>query len=147
MARFTAWVPLRWTDQDAYLHLNNGAIVTLLEEARIALLFDEAGAAEVADLASGLLVVALHVDYRRQVPYRSRPVPVAMWVDEVRAASFRIGYELRAGPDEPVAVAAWTRMATYDLAAQRLRGLLPEERVFLGKWSDDRPDRRGPGRC
>ena len=39
---FVARVPLRWTDQDSYRHLNNASVVTLLEEARIGLFFDAA---------------------------------------------------------------------------------------------------------
>ena len=34
MARYVAQVPLRWTDQDSYRHLNHARAVTLLEEAR-----------------------------------------------------------------------------------------------------------------
>ena len=44
MPRFVAQVPVRWTDQDAYRHVNNAKAVTLLEEARVALIFDEAAA-------------------------------------------------------------------------------------------------------
>ena len=42
MGRFVASVPLRWTDQDSYRHLNNASVVTLLEEARIGLFFEAA---------------------------------------------------------------------------------------------------------
>jgi acyl-CoA thioester hydrolase len=137
VGRFVARVPLRWTDQDSYRHLNNASVVTLLEEARIGLFFEAAVAAGVGGFATGLLVAGLHVDYRRQVAYRAHPVRVVMWVDEVRAAAFRVNYELHDGPadSDPVAVLAWTRMATFDLAAQRPRRLLPAERAFLGRWS------------
>ena len=137
MARFVAQVPLRWTDQDSYRHLNNASVVTLLEEARIGLFFEAAVDAGIDGFAAGLLVAGLHVEYRRQVSYRAHPVRVVMWVDEVRAAAFRVGYELHDGPrpDDPVAVEAWTRMATFDLAAQRPRRLLPAERAFLSRWS------------
>jgi acyl-CoA thioester hydrolase len=37
--------------------------------------------------------------------------------------------------DDPVAVVAWTRMATYDLDAQRPRRLGDDERGFLERWS------------
>ena len=37
---FVTEVPLRWTDQDAYRHLNHASAVTVLEEARIDLFFD-----------------------------------------------------------------------------------------------------------
>ena len=42
VAPFVTHVPLRWTDQDAYRHLNHAKAVTVLEEARIDLLFDRA---------------------------------------------------------------------------------------------------------
>ena len=128
---------MRWTDQDSYRHVNHAKVVTLLEEARIALFFDAAAAAGIAGFAGGLLVVGLNVEYKRQIPYRPRPLRVAMWVDEVRAASFRICYHMHDGPGEadPVAVLAWTRMATFDLDVQRPRRLAVDERTFLGTWS------------
>ena len=137
MARFVAQVPLRWTDQDVYRHVNNARAVTVLEEARVAMVFDAAAEQGVETLLSGLLVVALHVDYRRQIPYRSGGVRVTMEVDELRAASFRICYEVHDGPaaTDAVAVQAWTRMATYDLEAGHPRRLTSGERAFLACWA------------
>jgi acyl-CoA thioester hydrolase len=137
VARFVTRVPLRWADQDSYRHLNNASVVTLLEEARVGLFFDAAAADGIDGFAAGLLVVELNVQYRRQVSYRPQPARVVLWTDDLRAASFRVGYELHDGPAEtdPVAVTAWTRMATFDLAAQRPRRMLPEERAFLARWA------------
>ncbi|WP_219417287.1 acyl-CoA thioesterase [Pseudonocardia nigra] len=137
MAPFVAQVPLRWTDQDSYRHVNHAKAVTLLEEARIAMVFDAAAAEGLPGFAGGLLVAGLNVDYRRQIPYRSGGLRVTMSVDELRAASFRICYEMHDGPgeDDPVAVLAWTRMATFDLDAQRPRRLTADERAFLGRWT------------
>ena len=137
VARFVAHVPVRWTDQDSNRHVNNAKAVTLLEEARVALIFDAAAAEGVAGFAAGLLVVGLHVDYRRQIPYRSDGVRVAMAIEEVRAASFRITYEMHDGPGaaDAIAVQAWTRMATFDLSAQRPRRLVSAEREFLARWA------------
>jgi acyl-CoA thioester hydrolase len=136
VAPFVAQVPLRWTDQDVYRHVNNARAVTLLEEARVALVFDAAEAEGVSGLRDGLLVVGLNVDYRRQIPYRADGLRVTMQVDEVRAASFRITYEMHEGPGpaDPVAVSAWTRMAAYDLAAGHPRRLTAAEREYLGRW-------------
>ena len=136
MVRFVAQVPVRWSDQDAYRHVNNANAVTLLEEARAAMVFHAAAADGVASFADGLLVVGLHVEYRRQIPYRSDGLRVSMAVEELRAASFRITYEMHDGPTETdaVAIRAWTRMATFDLDANRPRRLTPEEREFLGHW-------------
>jgi acyl-CoA thioester hydrolase len=137
VARFVAQVPVRWTDQDAYRHVNHAKAVTLLEEARVAMIFDAAAVEGVGSFGAGLLVVGLHVDYRRQIPYRSDGLRVSMAIEEVRAASFRITYEMHDGPAEAdaVAVRAWTRMATFDLDAGRPRRLTPDEREFLDRWT------------
>ncbi len=133
MSPFVARVPMRWTDQDSYRHLNHARAVTLLEEARIGLFFDRAAADGITTFAAGLLVVGLDVAYKRQVAYRAAPLEVAMTVDEVRAASFRIAYELRDGGAP--AITAHTRMATFDLAAQRPRRLAADERAWLEEWA------------
>jgi acyl-CoA thioester hydrolase len=137
VAKFVTSVPLRWTDQDAYHHVNHARAVTLLEEARIAMFFDAAAAEGVGGFATGLLVADLGVKYRRQITYRSQPLCVGMWVDQVRAASFRISYELHdgAGRDDPVAITAHTTMAIYDLVGQRPRRLVSDERTWLQRWS------------
>ncbi len=135
---FVTHVPLRWSDQDSYRHLNNARAVTLLEEARVAMFFTAAADAGLHAFAGGLLVAGLNVDYRRQVAYRTGTVlRIAMAVEQVRAASFVIRYDLHDGPDadDPVAIRADTRMATFDLEANRPRRLTAEERDWLGKWT------------
>lgn len=138
MSRFVTHVPLRWTDQDAYRHVNHARIVTLLEEARVELAFTAAGSEGLAGFSTGLLVAGLEVSYRRQIAYRPEPLLVTMDVRDVRAASFTLHYEMHDGPDEsdPVAVRAVTRMALYDLQADRVRRLTADEREFLGRWAD-----------
>ncbi|MFP5022870.1 acyl-CoA thioesterase [Pseudonocardia phyllosphaerae] len=138
-APFVSLVPLRWTDQDAYRHVNHARIVTLIEEARVALAFTAAGHEGLSGFASGLLVAGLHVDYRRQLPWRSEPVRIEITVRDLRAASFTLDYVLHDGPDaaDPVAVTAWTSMALYDLEAQRPRRLDAGERDFLKRHLGD----------
>jgi acyl-CoA thioester hydrolase len=136
VAAFIAHVGVRWTDQDVFQHVNHAVAVTLLEEARIRLVFDAATEAGVPGFSDGLLVTGLAVEYKRQISYSSRRLRVAMTVDELRAATFRIRYAMHDGPDDndAVAVTADTRLATFDLGAQRPRRLTSEEREFLGKW-------------
>jgi acyl-CoA thioester hydrolase len=128
---------MRWIDQDVYHHLNNGTAVTLLEEARVAMMFDAAEAEGVTGFRDGLLVVGLHVDYRRQITYRTVGLRVAMQIEDLRAASFRISYALHDGPEasDPVAITGWTRMAPYELAAGHPRRLTPAERAYLDRWA------------
>jgi acyl-CoA thioester hydrolase len=138
VARFVTQVPLRWTDQDSYRHVNHARAVTLLEEARIDMFFEAAGADGIRTFSGGLLVAGLNVEYRRQIGYRSEPLRVTMWVDELCAASFRISYAMHDGPVEtdPVAIEASTKMAMFDLDAQHPRRLTADERAFLQRWSD-----------
>jgi acyl-CoA thioester hydrolase len=139
VARYVAQVPLRWTDQDSYRHVNHARAVTLLEEARIDLMFTAASTEGVESFADSLLVAGLGVEYRRQVPYRAHTLRVDMTVRELRAASFTIDYALHAGPDEtdPVAIEAETRMALFDLNAQRPRRVSAQERAFLARWAPE----------
>jgi acyl-CoA thioester hydrolase len=137
--RFDVQIPLRWADMDAYRHVNHARTVTLLEEARVALVFHRAARDGAGGWSDGLLVAALQVDYKRQIAYAGQTVRVSIWVDQVRAASFMLHYEVRTGPsiDDPVAVIARTQMVPFDLAANRPRRLTGAEREFLACWSDD----------
>ena len=143
-------VGVRWSDQDAYGHVNHAAVVTLLEEARAALLFDEATRSGVSAFEAGLLVAALEVRYRRPIPWARGGVHVVMWAHELRAASFRVGYRvlLRSGDpgggdpgggdpgydDRSAAVEASTQLVPYDLAAARPRRLTGQERSFVARY-------------
>ena len=142
MTRFHVDIPLRWADLDVYRHVNHARTVTLLEEARVELVFHRALEDGVGAWSNGLLVASLQVDYRRQIPYRGQSVRVSMWTHQVRAASFLIDYELREGPTEqdPIAVTARTQMVPYDLDKGRPRRLTERERAFLARWADE-PDR------
>jgi acyl-CoA thioester hydrolase len=146
VSRFNVEIPLRWADLDAYRHVNHARTVTLLEEARVELVFHRAADDDAADWSDGLLVASLQVDYKVQIPYEGQSVRVSMWTDQVRAASFLIHYELRTGPAEsdPVAATARTQMVPYDLGAGRPRRLTDAERVFLARWADD-PGTEGAG--
>ncbi len=139
MARFVAEVPLRWTDQDTFGHVNNARLVTVLEEARVALFFACAEQAGVVGFESGCVITSLEVRYIRQVPYERTPLRVTMWIGGIRAASFTVHYEVHRGGEAdgaPPALTATTTIAMFDLAAQRVRRLTAPERDFLAGWTD-----------
>lgn len=144
MSRFHVEIPLRWADLDAFRHVNHARTVTLLEEARVELVFHRAKAQGGGEWSAGLLVASLQADYKQQIPYHGQAVRVSMWVHQVRAASFLIDYELRTGPkeDDPIAVTAQTRMVPFDLTAGRPRRLTDPEREFLASWADTDVDPR-----
>ncbi|MGH3787231.1 MAG: acyl-CoA thioesterase [Pseudonocardiaceae bacterium] len=126
---FITDVAVRWSDMDAYRHVNNARVVTLLEEARTELLFGEGARRGAQTLADGVVVVELMVHYRQPLVYSATPVRVRLWVSELRAASFTLDYVVTATYGD--AVTARTKLAAYDVRAQQPRRLTSPEREFL----------------
>jgi acyl-CoA thioester hydrolase len=131
---FSTDVAVRWSDMDLYGHVNNARVVTLLEEARAALLFSEGARRGAQTLAEGMVVAELGVRYRQPLVYSANPVRVRLWVSELRTASFALDY-IVAGTDGD-AVTARTQLVAYDAGAQRSRRLMPAEREFLAAFRD-----------
>lgn len=141
MAPYVSDVSVRWSDQDAYGHVNHAHVVTLLEDARTGMLFEAATKAGVEDFEGGLLVAALDVAYKRPITWSPVGVRVEMTSQDVRAASFRVAYRLLlpdgdGGWDETKpAVTANTQLVPYDLVTERPRRLTPVEREFLAGYT------------
>ncbi|MGI5454907.1 acyl-CoA thioesterase [Streptomyces sp. CA-249302] len=122
--------PLRWSDMDAYGHVNNAVFVRYLEEARIDFLFRPE-----KDFKQGSVVARHEIDYKRQLVHRHHPVDIELWVSQIRAASFTISYEVK--DDDLVYVRASTVVVPFDFEAQRPRRITSEEREFLEEYTDD----------
>lgn len=134
MSKYAVEVAVRWSDMDAYGHVNHARTVTLLEEARVGLLFRELPRRGLGDMAGGLLVARLSVDYLRPMLHDDTPVTVELWVTEVRAAHFVLRYAIR-GADQRVFATAETMMVPYDVARSRPRRITAGEREFLAEWT------------
>ncbi|ASW56330.1 thioesterase [Plantactinospora sp. KBS50] len=153
---------LRWSDLDAYGHVNNARFLTLYEEARVAMLFAGGRAAGLDSFAAGMVIRRHEVDYLRPVDYpmswpdpdRAPTVRIELWVEDLRAARLTIGYELfapapptgaagaagsagSAGSADPglvLAGRARSVLVPYDLVRQAPRRLSAEERDFLSRY-------------
>ena len=133
MARFTYSCPVRWSDLDAYGHVNNARFLTLYEEARVALMFIEANKAGVTSFEQGVVVSRHEIDYMRPVDYTA-PVRIELWIEEIRPSRFTVVYELFDGSN--VASRARTVCVPFDLAGGRPRRLSAAEREFLTPWQE-----------
>ncbi|MBL1080619.1 acyl-CoA thioesterase [Streptomyces actinomycinicus] len=122
--------PLRWSDMDAYGHVNNAVFIRYLEEARINFLFRPD-----KEFKQGSVVARHEIDYKRQLVHRHHPVDIELWVSEIRAASFTITYEVK--DDDLVYVRASTVVVPFDFEAQRPRRITAEERAFLEEYTDE----------
>lgn len=140
MGVFVAEVRPRWSDMDAFGHVNHANTVTLLEEARIALLFGEAARHGVDGMARGMVVAKLFVEYHNPLVVDGGKVRIELSVRELRAASFTMDYTIRAGSNGTGAVVATaeTLLVPYDLDGERPRRLTETERDFLAGWRVNR---------
>ena len=135
MTKYVYECPLRWSDMDAYGHVNNARFLTLYEEARVALFFTGARHMGLTSFEDGIVISRHEIDYLRPVDYGD-PVRIEMWVEEIRPSRFTIAYELFDA--DVVASRARSVCVPFDLANQRPRRLADNERAFLNDWL--RPD-------
>ncbi len=129
--RYVYDCPVRWSDMDVYGHVNNARMLTLYEEARVALMFVGAREHGLTSLEEGVVIYRHEVDYLRPVDY-GRAVRIEMWIDELRPSRFTVGYELFSG--DVLASRARSVCVPFDLVAQRPRRLTDAEREFLAPW-------------
>lgn len=126
--RFVYHVSLRWSDMDAYGHVNNARFLTLYEEARVAMFFVGARAHGLGSFEEGIVIARHEIDYLKPVDYGD-PVRIEMWISELRVASFTVSYELF--DDNQLASRARSVCVPYHLVEARPRRLSDEERAFL----------------
>lgn len=131
MARFVYRCHMRWADMDAFAHVNNTAYVTYLEQARVAMFFDRYD----GSFARGTVIARHEITYLRPVVYHPEPLRLELWVDEVRAASFQVRYEVY--DDDAIVARAATRCVPFDFAIDRPRRITGDERALLLSFADD----------
>ena len=127
---------MRWADLDLLGHVNNVVYVDYLQEARVDLLRHHGPSARAeGGLAEGVVVVRHEVEYVAPLEFRFRPVSIEVWVTEVRAASFTLGYEVfhDAEDGRHVYLRASTLLAPYVFATERPRRLNDAEQQSLGR--------------
>ena len=129
--RFAYDCPLRWSDLDAFGHVNNARFLTLYEEARVALFFIGARGKGLTSFEEGIVIARHEVDYLKPVDYGD-PVRIELWVEQVRPSRFIVAYELF--DDTIVASRARSVCVPYNLATQTPRRLSGAEYAFLADW-------------
>lgn len=140
MARHIYRCPMRWSDMDAFGHVNNVVFLRYLEEARIDFMFRLAPGDGSPSFSGGSVVARHEIDYKRPLVHRHEPVTIESWVTRLNAASLTIAYEIKDTADDgstEVYVQAATVVVPYDLAAGRPRRITQEEKSFLMKYLDD----------
>ncbi len=137
MTRHVFLLKPRWSDLDAYQHVNNVTWLEYLQEARVDMLFVHAPDRGAEGLADAVLVVRAEIDYRRAMTFRQAPYPIEMWVSKLGAASFTIDYEIAEADEEGLRTVygrASTVLAPVELSTGRPRRLNDLERSVLKRF-------------
>jgi acyl-CoA thioester hydrolase len=134
-------IPLRWSDTDAYGHINNVLFLRLLEEARVQAL-DDYLAAGADGPRTALLVARSEIEHIEPLLYRVAPVPVDLWVTRIGAADFDMAYQVldpaRNGDAEgSIYAQAETTLVVFDQASARPRRITAPEKARLEGWRDE----------
>ena len=132
--RFVYDVALRWSDMDAYGHVNNARFLTIYEEARVAMFFVGAKSHGLGSFEEGIVIARHEIDYLRPVDYGD-PVRVEMWISQLRAAAFTVSYEMF--DNDALASRAKSVCVPYNLEQGYPRRLTEVERDFLEPYVED----------
>ena len=145
-------VSLRWSDIDAYAHVNNAAMLRLLEEVRIEAFWvtgesidstDGVGP-RVLDGSPGAdtlsLIARQEIEYLKPIPYQRTPLDAEVWIGRMGGASLELGYEIYSTPGaEPrvLFTKAATTLVLANAADSRPRRMTEQERAALAPYVDE----------
>jgi acyl-CoA thioester hydrolase len=104
MTRLHVAISLRWSDFDAYAHVNNAEMLRILEEARIQAFWrPEEGSTSgnstaILDAGPGAETISLiarqEIEYLAPIPYMRAPIDIEMWIGRIGTASLEVCYEM-----------------------------------------------------
>jgi acyl-CoA thioester hydrolase len=131
--RLTVPISLRWSDFDAYAHVNNAEMFRLLEEARIqAFWINDDGSAGSSMAILVALIARQEIEYLLPIPYMRQPLDVELWIGRLGGASLEISYEVYS-PEGQEPRLLYTRAATtlvmVELATGRPQRMTDEQRA------------------
>jgi acyl-CoA thioester hydrolase len=143
-------IRLRWSDLDAYGHVNNAEMLRLLEEARIQAFWvtDESsqikGSTAVLEGLPGSATITLiarqEIEYLSPIPYLRAPLDVQLWLGRLGGASLEVCYEVCSpiGAEPFVVFAkATSTIVLVDSTTGRPRRISDDERAAWTPFLED----------
>lgn len=126
----TVEVAVRWSDMDAYGHVNNVQYLRYLEEARV-YAFHEWFGQERSLLEDGVLVARTEIDYLAPMTFNYEPALVTLWCSRISGAAFDIAYVVGQRGSELTFARAESTLVTYELSKGRPRRIAEHERAAM----------------
>ena len=150
--RLSVPIRLRWSDIDAYAHVNNAAMLGLLEEVRIQAFWTAADSADpTAERGPAILggrpgsetlslIAHQEVEYLRPIPYGRAPLDCEVWIARLGGASLDVNYEVYSPKGvEPrvLTTRAASTLVLVDAATQKPRRITEAERAAWSPYLED----------
>ncbi|WP_374010766.1 acyl-CoA thioesterase [Leifsonia sp. LS-T14] len=157
-------IKLRWSDLDAYGHVNNAEMLRLLEEARIEAFWATDDSGENSGAVGGIggtgdavggstavldgrpgadtltLIARQEIEYLAPIPYLRQALDVQLWLGRLGGASLEVCYEVWS-PEGTEPRTMFTRAATtivlVDATTQRPRRINDRERDAWTPYLDE----------
>ncbi len=126
--RFSIEVEVRWSDCDAFGHVNNAVYLTYLEQARFAYWHEV-----LPDVPfPGMILARIEIDYRAQA-FPGDRLTVRAAVTEMRTSSFWTDYEI-ARADGTLVARARSAQVFFDYGTQKSLPIDPRFRELVTRY-------------
>ncbi|ERG63385.1 hypothetical protein L332_02825 [Agrococcus pavilionensis RW1] len=143
--RLAVPVTVRWSDLDAYGHVNNASLLTLLEEARVAAFWaggpEGSPATAIIDAGHGATSITViarqEAEYLGQIPHHREPLIVDTWIGQMGGASMLVCYEVRSPDRDELYARATTTVVMLDASTGRPRRLTAVEREAWAPYVEE----------
>lgn len=122
---------VRWSDVDAYRHVNNVKYIEYFQEARLRYIMH---LHQPGDTFGEMVVARTDVDYRRPILFRPAPYEVRSWVSHVGRTSFVVAAQILdplADGDPELLATSRSVLVGFDRETQRAAPLPPDHRERL----------------
>lgn len=123
---------VRWGDLDAFLHVNNAAYLTYIQEARVDLVWYSRKRENLQPVLDEMVVAHADIDYLNPIYDAGIEIDIAIWVSKIGTSSFVLQYEL--SKDGEIYAKAKTVQVTVSMDTKGSRPINDHEREFLTKY-------------
>ena len=123
---------VRWGDLDAFMHVNNAAYLTYIQEARVDFTVYSRQRANLQPVLIEMVVAHADIDYINPIYDAGIEIDIAVWVSKIGTSSFVLQYEL--SKDGEIYAKAKTVQVTVSMETKTSRPVNEQEREFLSKY-------------
>ena len=123
---------VRWGDLDAFMHVNNAAYLTDIQEARVDFTVYARQRANLQPVLIEMVVAHADIDYINPIYDAGIEIDIAVWVSKIGTSSFVLQYELSKNGE--IYAKAKTVQVTVSMDSKTSRPVNEQERAFLSQY-------------